>query len=160
MRVPPCLDPRIAFPDHVVHASDDRETPGRVDPWCLEIRGRHGCVYPHGHDRLQAYTPNRYVKARLLAVPYVVPGQIGDSEVTVLFRVDQAAEVFRVLGIRKKRGKNGGRPMTQEERERLIEASRRRKAARSQGGALPTHRPGGDRAFKGAQRATEDPCLS
>jgi hypothetical protein len=65
-------------------------------PWLMEIRGRHGMVYPKGGEILQAMTTHTRIAGKLRALPCVVSVR-GDAETVVTFHVDDAPAVFQLL---------------------------------------------------------------
>ena len=77
--------------------------PGADQAWLWEIPGRHGHVGLWGPDTLSAFTAGRYRRGMLLAVPGANAVQVGDSELTVTFPIEQFEPVARILGLRKRR---------------------------------------------------------
>jgi hypothetical protein len=69
------------------------------------ILGRYGQIeWFHDDGKyLAAYTTGRLARGRLLALPAVIPHQIGDEELRVLFLVDLLPEVASLLKSRRRR---------------------------------------------------------
>ncbi len=65
-------------------------------PWLLEIRGRHGVVYPKNGEILQAMSYRPRIARQLRALPCVLTAR-GDVETVVTFHVVDAEAVFALL---------------------------------------------------------------
>ena len=64
--------------------------------WLMELRCRHGLIYPKGGKVLQATTTRQRIGAKLRALPCVLTAR-GDVEVVITFHVDDVPAVFRLL---------------------------------------------------------------
>jgi hypothetical protein len=102
----------IAFP-HGFRVVADAEGP--------RIPGRLGHAEHHDGARLAAFTTGRLARRRLLAVPGVVPHQVGDGELRALFPLEVLPAVAAILRARRRRA---GRPLTPEEALRLRAGAR------------------------------------
>jgi hypothetical protein len=72
-------------------------------PWLYRIPCRYGFIGVHGADTLLVYCGAARVIPRLLAIPGVIPRQIGDGEVNATFLPDRLDEVADVLQARRRR---------------------------------------------------------
>ena len=72
---------------------------GRVDPWLLTIKCRHGELYPHSDTELGVSVDSKRIVSRLKEMGFV-PVQDGDDGanfVILLAELDRVAEVVRPL---------------------------------------------------------------
>ena len=69
---------------------------GEEEAWLLELRCKHGGIYPYGGDLLAAYTDRPRVGRRLRRLPCAVTAR-GDEEVVITFRVNDVGAVLKVL---------------------------------------------------------------
>jgi hypothetical protein len=69
------------------------------------IPGYNGQVEPYSLDgqMLAAYTEKPIILNRLLALPFAIPHQVGQSEGSILFSVEHFATIAKLLRLRKKR---------------------------------------------------------
>jgi hypothetical protein len=101
-----CIDLRAAFPSLRIRWSEDHIPSSPRDPWDEKIVCRFGTIYPHGSTRLQALCTGTKTAAKLSRLPCTRVWQTGNSELTVVFEVDDfeaVAEVMRPITKRKGR---------------------------------------------------------
>ena len=91
-------------------------------PWLMELRCRHGLIYPKGGDILQAYTTRRLIGAKLRRLPCSRKAR-GDVEVVVEFHVADIAQVFAILKPYRRRH------LSEAQRQRLRSQGFKRKGA-------------------------------
>jgi hypothetical protein len=128
---PTCINLRERFGDRYRVTFEESYQAETIDkhaeaPWLMVIPCEHGEIFPHGRDKLAAYTSGPQIRKRLMSLACCQVHQLGDSEVTVLFDV---ADFYRVAEIMKPRKKRKAPPMS-EERKRLFAALGRQNLAR------------------------------
>jgi hypothetical protein len=85
--------------------------------WLFQIPCKYGHIYVHGENRLGAWTGNRLMRGKLMALPGVKAFQVGDAECTVTFDPACLEQVAQLLQARKRR------VLSEAERERLVAMS-------------------------------------
>jgi hypothetical protein len=87
------------------------------DPWLLIMPCRFGHIYPQGGELLAASTNHRGpVANQLSSLPCVSMLQDGDDGVSIVFHVDDFAEVARLMKPRKRRRLSSEKRAEQSER--------------------------------------------
>jgi len=83
---------------------DDSDDSSHRDPWCMELHGKYGKVYPLGENGdlgAMLFAGHGKLKARLATLGSI--WQEGDQEIVVRFPVAKAKPVLDLLKIRRKR---------------------------------------------------------
>lgn len=98
-------DLREMFPDLKWQWTDDHGKGMRFDPFHVELVGKYGTVYLHRIDGsvLQAHVTGKGTAKKVSMLGCVRIHQKGTDETTVIFNLVDAAQVFALMKMKKKR---------------------------------------------------------
>lgn len=79
------------------------EVNGRRDPWLYLIPCRYGHIGPHSDRLLSVYCHSARLVPRLMALPGIVPKQVGETEAILAFPPELFDPVAQIVQPRRRR---------------------------------------------------------
>ncbi|MFO0899840.1 MAG: hypothetical protein U0836_20610 [Pirellulales bacterium] len=111
-----CIDLKSAYGRRYRIGTDPAAGSRNTDPWLWVIPCRYGEIHPQGGNRLAAWTDRAgRIAAELKRLPCVEVLQDGDDGATVAFDVVDFKQVAAIIRPKRRR-----KPLTQEQRDRLV----------------------------------------